>query len=751
MNAHTLPDGITVRELVIDSFAGGGGASTGIRMALGRDADIAINHDPLALAMHRVNHPGTRHMVQDVATVDSVSMCAGLPIGMLWMSPDCTDHSKAKGAAPRRDGDRTTRGIGWAIVGWVKALPAWQRPRVVFLENVEEYVDWGPLLEDGKRCPVRKGETFRAFVAAWKALGYGKIEWRQRRAWWSGSGTIRRRLYMVMRRDGAPIVWPERTHGNPSDPEDAARIAAGELKPWVTAADSIDFTLPIPSIFDTAAEIRAKLGITAKRPLAPKTGARIAKGGRRYVLDSARSFLVRVDQTSAFARNGVHSVDEPVRTIHTVGSFAAVSPVIAYAQQGGGVRAPDQPIHTITASPKDQNVIIAPVLAGCSGRAGQSEPRPGDAPVLTQTAKADLCLVTPYLVPRYGEREGQQPRTYPCDKPGPTPVPTGNEGSVAAVHMMTMRNSGAPSSSADQPARTLVADGAAETVVAAMISRQFGASVGSEAGEPVSTVTAGGSGKTALVSAFIAQHNDGPRGGAPGRAADEPLSTITTTGAQQGLVAAHMLTLRGSDRRDAAAGEPLRTDSARGQHHAVVQLPMLTVYYGSEKDAARVDVPGRTDTVRDRFGLVSSVAAVPPFGPEHAARAREVADFLRGHGCWDGGDLVTVEIEGSTFVIVDICMRMLTPRERFNANGFPRGYVIDHGLDEAGRVLRFTQEQQGHMCGNAVCPTEAEALVRANYVPREVVVPRARAGRASGRGERRHEEAQPSFFQEAAE
>lgn len=670
MNAHTFPPGVMVRELVIDSFAGGGGASTGISMALGRDPDIAINHDPLALAMHRINHPATRHMVQDVATVDSVSMCAGLPIGLLWMSPDCTDHSKAKGAAPRRDGDRTTRGIGWAIVGWVKALPAWQRPRVVFLENVEEYVDWGPLLADGKRCPVRKGETFREFVAAWKALGYGNIEWRQRRAWWSGSGTIRRRLYMVMRRDGEPIVWPERAFGNPNDPEDAARIAAGELKQWVTAADSIDFTLPIPSIFDTVAQIRAKLGITAKRPLAPKTGARIAKGVRRHVLDAARLFLVKVNHTARDEARD-RSLGAPLTATTGKRDDALVSPVIAYAQQGGGVRSPADPLHTITASPKDQNAVVVP-----------------------------------YLVPRYGERPGQEPRTYPCDKPGPTSVPTGNEGSVAMVHL----------------------------------SRQFSRSAGRDAAVPAATDTVVGVGKTALVSAFIAQHNDGPRGGAPARAADLPISTITTTGAQQGLVAAHMLTLRGADRRDAPAGEPLRTCSAQGQHHAVVQLPMLTVYYGSEKDAARVDAPGRTDTVRDRFGLVSAAAAVPPFAPEHEARAREVAEFLRAHGCWDGGDIVTVEIEGTTFVIVDICMRMLTPRERYNANGFPRDYVIDRGLLEDGSVIRFTQEQQGHMCGNAVCPTEAEALVRANYVPREVRTP-WRRGRAE----------QPSFFQEAAE
>ncbi|MFG1370711.1 DNA cytosine methyltransferase [Xanthobacter oligotrophicus] len=691
-------------ELVIDSFAGGGGASTGIRMALGRDADIAINHAPLSLAMHRVNHPGTRHMVQDVATVDSVSMCAGFPIGMLWMSPDCTDHSKAKGAAPRRDGDHTTRGIGWAIVGWVKALPRWQRPRVVFLENVEEYVDWGPLREDGKRCPVRKGETFREFVAAWKALGYGNIEWRQRRAWWSGSGTIRRRLYMVMRRDGEPIVWPERAFGNPADPEEAARIAAGQMRPWVTAADNLDFSLPIPSIFDSREAIKRKLGINAKRPLAPKTGARIAKGVKRYVLDAARPFLVKVNHT---ARDEARDRDIGLPLTSTTGKRddALVAPVIAYAQQGGAVRSPTDPLHTITASQKDQNVLIAPILAGCGGRAGQSEPRPGDAPVLTQTAKADLCLVTPYLVPRYGEREGQEPRTYPVDRPGPTPVPTGNEGSLAAVHMMTMRNSGAPCSPAEHPARTLVADGASETVIAA----------------------------------FVAQHNDGPRCGAVGHPADTPVSTITTTGSQQGLVAAHMLTLRGSDRRDASAEEPLRTDSAKGQHHAVVSLPLMTVYYGTDEVGASVAQPLRTDTAKPRFGLVSADAAVPPFGPEHEPRAREVADFLRAHGCWDGGEVVTVEIDGTTFVIVDICMRMLTPRERYNANGFPRDYIIDHGLDEDGKVVRFTLEQQGHMCGNAVCPTEAEALVRANYVPRDVVAPR------------RRESAQQSLFLEAAE
>lgn len=647
-----------MRELVIDSFAGGGGASEGIRMALERDPDIAVNHDRYALAMHRVNHPGTRHMVQDVATVDAVGMCAGRPVGMVWMSPDCTDHSKAKGAAPNRDGVNT-RGIGWAIVHWVERLPPWQRPRVVFLENVEEYEDWGPLTADGKRCPVRKGQTFKQFVEAWRRLGFRKIEWRVRRAWRDGAGTIRNRLYMVLRRDDEPITWPEPTHGNPNDPADAARIATGELEPWVPVADCLDFTRPCPSILATSAEIKARHGVRANRPLAPKTLARVAKGVRRYVLDAPRPFLVKVNHTARDEarhrevglplpamtgkrddalvtpfvtkfRNGSigHPATEPTHTItahasDTHGGGAApigiVAPVLAYAQHGGAVRSPELPAHTFTASPKDQNVLIAPVLAGCGGRAGQSPPRPGDAPAPTATAKADLCVA----------------------------------------------------------------------------------------------------------AAYIAQHNDGPRPGAPGHAADSPASTISTRGAQQQLVAAHMLTLRGSDRRDASAEEPGRTTSAKGQHGALVSLPLMTVYYGSDDDGAPVDQPGRTETAKPRFGLVEALADVPPFTAEHEARAREVAAFLRAHGCWDGGEFVTLEIGGVTYVIVDIGMRMLTPRERFTANGFPRDYIIDHGIDENGERIDFTLEQQGYMCGNAVCPPVAAALVRANYRPRDVEVPDA--------------------------
>ncbi|MBB3771544.1 DNA (cytosine-5)-methyltransferase 1 [Angulomicrobium tetraedrale] len=685
-------------ELVIDSFAGGGGASEGIRAALGRDPDIAVNHDRMALAMHRINHPGTRHLVQDVLVVDSVSMCAGQPIGLLWMSPDCTDHSKAKGGPPRRGAD-STRGLAWAIVGWVKALPKWQRPRVIVLENVEEFAHWGPLTQDGKRCPLQKGAIFKQFVQAWRDLGYPAIEWRERRAWKAGAPTIRKRLYMVIRRDGEPIVWPEPAFGNPSDPADAGRIARGELQPWRTAASHvIDFSLPGPSIFDTAEEIKRKFGVRAKRPLVFNTRARLAVGTKRHVLDNPRPFLVKVNHT-ARGEPRDRALGLPVTSLTLTRDDAVAVPIVTYAQQGGGTRPSTAPLHTVCASEKDQNGVIMPyvtkfnsgstghkideplhtvtahasathgggaaplglvsaVLVGCGGRAAQSEPQPGDAPVLTQTGKPDLCVAVPMLVPRYGERDGQEPRSLSVDRPHPTPVPTGNEAGLAAV--------------------------------------------------------------------FIAQHTAGSHPGSPAHRVEQPTNTILGAGSQHGVVAASMLTLRGSDRRDASVDAPVRTQSAGGQHSAVISLPLMTVYYGTDDDGAPVDQPSRTETEKPRFGLVDVLACAPPFGREHEPRAREVAEFLRSHGCWGDGEFVTLDVDGHAAVLVDIGMRMLTPRERFNAQGFRPDYIIDRGILEDGSTVHFTLEQQGRMCGNSVCPAEAEALVRANYRPREVLRPASR-------------------------
>jgi len=630
------------RELIVDSFAGGGGTSEGIRAALGRDPDIAINHDAMALAMHRVNHPGTHHMVENVWHVDARRMCEGRPIGLLWMSPDCKHFSKAKGGKPR---EKDIRGLAWVGLQWVKSLPKAQRPRIIILENVEEFQDWGPLQDDGRPCPVQKGATFKRFIEGFGQLGY-RAEWRELRACDYGDPTIRKRLFVIMRRDGKPIVWPPRTHGNPKDAKDAALIADGTLKPWRTAAEILDFSLPCPSIFETTAEIKDKHGIRAIRPLADNTMSRVAKGTMRYVVDAAKPFIIKVNHTGESDRPRDQPIDAPKD------QNQLVTPFITKFNRGATGQSVEEPLATVTSHASETHGggaaplgLVAPILVGCGGRAGQSEPRPADEPVLTQTAKADACVVAPFLVPRYGERPGQEPRTRPVDAPAPVIVPTANEGTLAAVHL----------------------------------SRQFGASIGASADEPAPTVTAGGAGKTAVVAAFLAQHNSDRNDGIkPGRSVEEPLSTVTASGGQNTVVATHMINLRGTDRRDAATDEPLNTISAQGNHAALVAA-FLAKYYGAGEPSQAADEPLHTLTAKPRHGLVQ------------------------------------VSIDGETFIITDIGMRMLTPRERFSAQGFRPDYIIDHGITEAGERVTFTLELQGRMCGNSVCPGMAKALVRANY------------------------------------
>jgi DNA (cytosine-5)-methyltransferase 1 len=253
-------------ELVVDSFAGGGGASLGIEMALGRSPDIAVNHDPEALAMHEVNHPGTRHFCESVWDVDPKKVCKGRKVALAWFSPDCTFHSKARGAKPFRDRNtaRRRRGLAWVVIRWATAV----KPRVICLENVEEFADWGPLLPDGKPCPARRGLTFRRWIARLRNCGY-EVEYRELRACDYGAPTTRKRLFLIARSDGLPIVWPEPTHG-------PGRI------PYRTAAECMDWSIPCRSIFGR------------KKPLAENTLKRIARGLRRYVIEAREPFIVPV-------------------------------------------------------------------------------------------------------------------------------------------------------------------------------------------------------------------------------------------------------------------------------------------------------------------------------------------------------------------------------------------------------------------------------------------------------------------------
>ncbi|MGU3403404.1 DNA cytosine methyltransferase [Methylobacterium brachiatum] len=680
--------------LIIDSFAGGGGASEGIRAALGRDPDYALNHDGLALAMHRINHPDTHHIEEDVWNVDAVGLCAGRDVGLLWMSPDCKHFSKAKGGKPR---EKAIRGLAWVGVRWIKSLPKRQRPRVVFLENVEEFADWGPLLEDGRPCPVQRGATFKQFVAALEAMGY-VVEWREMRACDFGAPTIRKRLYLIARRDGKPIVWPKPTHAPLTVSEDGIVTAwakghgltladVQQMQPWRVAADCIDWSLPCPSIFETSAEIKAKHGIRANRPLADATHARIAKGTMRYVVNAARPFLVQVNHGGGTGGRA-HGMEEPAPTFTGGRGEALITPFVSYGQQGGGNRDLADPLHTITASPKDQNAVVAPFITkfnrGAIGHeidrplatvtAHASETRGGaaplgvvaphlirvdqtsgdparkgihaaDAPVSTLTTAGAQAVVSGYLVPRYGERPGQDPRARSVEEPAPVIVPTGNEGSLAAVHM----------------------------------TRQFGQSVGSSADHPIGTITAGGAGKAGLVAAFLAQHNTARDGAVnPGTDARAPVSTITAAGGHQNVVAAHLINMRGSDGRDASAERPAPTITAGGNHAGAVYA-FLAKYYGEGLPSQSADEPLHTITAKPRHGVV------------------------------------TVMIGGEPYVIQDIGMRMLTPRERFNAQGFRRDYVIDRGELEDGSIIPLTLEQQGRMCGNSVCPDMARVIVAANY------------------------------------
>lgn len=338
-------------ELVVDNFAGGGGASEGIEQALGRSVDLAINHDKCAIAVHTANHPGAEHAVADVWDIDPEQATHGQPVGLCWFSPDCRHHSKAKGGRPV---SKSVRGLAWVAARWAAKV----KPRVIILENVEEFLDWGPLIKgkDGK-CrpdPARKGETFRGFVRAMSRHGY-QVDWRILRACDFGTPTIRRRLFLVARRDGLPITWPKPTHGDPASPT----VRRGKLQAWRTAAECIDWSLPCPSIFDR------------HRPLADATLRRIAKGVMRYVVETGEPFIVPI----ANYGNGselVNSIREPLRTVTAWpkgGTFALVSAFLA--KHYGGVVGADmrQPTPTITAT--DHNAPVAVTLQHVNGPSRQ--------------------------------------------------------------------------------------------------------------------------------------------------------------------------------------------------------------------------------------------------------------------------------------------------------------------------------------------------------------------------------------------
>ncbi len=304
-------------ELIVDNFAGGGGASTGIELATGRSVDIAINHDPEAIRMHKANHPNTKHYCEDVWQVDPVKACQGHPVGLAWFSPDCKHFSKAKGGKPK---DKFIRGLAWVACRWAGLV----RPRVIMLENVEEFKTWGPLNRGHHPIKSKQGKTFGKFVQQLQNLGY-EVQFRELVAADYGAPTMRKRFFMIARCDGNPILWPEPTHA----PRDSEEVKAGLLKPYVGAYTQIDFNRPCPSIFDTSQEIKEKYGIRAVRPLAPKTMERIARGLKKFVLDNPEPFIVPIGYGERKGQKPrIHSIENPLPTIVGSGKHYLCAPAL---------------------------------------------------------------------------------------------------------------------------------------------------------------------------------------------------------------------------------------------------------------------------------------------------------------------------------------------------------------------------------------------------------------------------------------
>ncbi|EOZ5126566.1 DNA cytosine methyltransferase [Pseudomonas aeruginosa] len=654
--------------IIVDLFAGGGGASTGLEMGLGRKVDLAINHNPAAISMHEANHPHAEHLPTDVWGIDPIASTKGATVGWLHASPDCRHHSQAAGGQPRK---KEIRDLSWVVVKWAGKLQKLGRgPWVISLENVKQILQWGPLIakrdkstgrvvrldgtvaEPGERVPrheqflvpdpKRKGRTWRQFLRALEGFGYHVDYWVERNCDY-GDPTTRQRLYLVATDGGFEPVAAEKTH--------AAKPGKG-LKPYRTAAECIDWS-------DLGQSIRNR-----KRPLAEATMRRIAKGIEKEVLQRAQPFIVPI---ANWSREAVHPVD--------------------------------QPLNTVTAWPKGGAFSVA-------------------TPTLIQVG--------------YGERDGQAPRVLELDEPLGTVVAGGIKHAVAAAHLVKFRfdATGAP---VDQPMPTITSGGECKRPAGAAHALGLasavlvGAGGPSYSGKPASVDQPLGTVVTenhrAIATAFLAQMNGGYNT-TFSRPADAPMSTVTNSGSQQQLVTAHLLHLRGNcDAR--AADEPLHTVSAGGQHHGLVSALLVTNTTGHSSTPA--DQPAPTVATGGHHMLVTPEMIAGSLTPEQLDGAVWVAAFLmKYHGMGenirpldepvstvttkDRLALVTVWISGSPYVIVDIRLRMLKPRELYRAQGFPDSYIIERGHNGQ----RFTLSQQVHMCGNSVSPNTMAAYARAN-------------------------------------
>lgn len=432
-------------ELVVDNFAGGGGASTGIEIATGYSVDIAINHDPEAIRMHKVNHPNTKHYCENVWEVDPVKACNGHPVGLAWFSPDCKHFSKAKGGKPV---EKNIRGLAWVVLKWAALV----RPRVIMLENVEEFQTWGPCIpirdkdtgrvivnmagrhdrakneprtrvaDPGEVVPVdrqmfqpdpkRSGQTYKKWRKQLEALGYS-IDTKELVAADYGAPTMRKRFFMIARCDGKPIVWPEPTHG----PADSEAVKAGLVKPYVGAYTQLDFSLPCPSIFDTSEEIKEKYGVRAVRPLAPKTMDRIARGLKKFVLNNPEPFIIQCNHGGERRPNDIR---EPMPTITGKHGYGIVEPYMVQIGQTGFTkdRSKDvrEPLTTIVS--KNEHCLIKSTLAPYMGTNTTNHPGGNcKEPIHTITTGNQQCLISPTLIQYHSETSKDEVRGQSIEDP----------------------------------------------------------------------------------------------------------------------------------------------------------------------------------------------------------------------------------------------------------------------------------------------------------------------------------------------
>lgn len=574
-------------KIIVDNFAGGGGASTGIELACGRPVTIAINHDPDAILLHKTNHPYTEHLQASVWDVDPVEVCRGRKVGLAWFSPDCKHFSKAKGAALV---DRNIRGLAWIVLRWAGTV----RPDVILLENVDEFVTWGPV-RNGKPVKSKAGQTFQQWKRQLEDLGYA-VEHRVLVAADYGAPTTRKRFVLVARCDGKPIVWPERTHAPRNSPE----VKAGKLKPWRSAAEIIDWSIPGYSIFQTKEEIKQKYGVTVVRPLAENTLRRVIRGVDKFTLRSGEPFLV---PTGYGERNGqaprVHDIDEPVPTVVGTGK------------------------HQLA------DLLLAPFTAT---NTSNSVGAPACDPVHTVTTAGNQMLIIPHLVE--------------CNHSG-----------------------GGHIADAREPYKTITARHTGGIVAANLIQYHTEQTENVRANgleAPINTVDA--SNRYGFVSANLVEYYTA------GRPLDvsAPMHTVTSHD-REALVTANITEFKGQDIGQDCR-KPLRTITARAGEFAVVRV-----------------------TLSQTGGM--------GFWPQ----VRELLNRFCGYNLADNECLVLM-IGDVGYYIADITLRMLTPRELYNAMGFPPDYQIEH--DYLGNA--YPKSKQVARCGNAVCPPMAEAVVRAN-------------------------------------